>query len=427
MRRPLAALELAFLLPLGSLSGWPQVSAAVGGPPAEGALAESGEQPPKWVPEARLFADDQLWFWDFGKDVALDGDSAIVGAPGAQIEGDPGQGAAYVFVWEGGTWVEQARLVASDGVGGDPLGDDFGSSVALDGDTAVVGARLADVAGELGQGALYVFERSGSRWSEVQKLVASDGDALDKLGSSLALDGDTLVAGAVSEEGAVETAVEGCLGSGAAYVFVNQGGVWVEQAKLFDAAGECSDLFGNDVARHGDTALLGAYSASIAGDPSRGAAYVYTRAAGSWSLEQKLLASDGAEPDQFAWSVALDRDTALIGAPQKIIDGNPRQGAAYVFRRNGMSWTEEQRLTASDGHAEASFGSGAAIMGPLALVGAEFNFPGDPERGVVYEFRHHNGAWVEIQKFAAPEGNGFDGFWPLDLAHQRACPHLEQR
>jgi hypothetical protein len=370
--------------------------------PPGGAALEA----PRWVDEARLFGSDQMQFWNFARDVALDGATALVGANLADIGGTTDRGAAYVFIRDGETWTEQAQLLASDGA----AGDSFGYSVALHGDTAVVGAPLADIGGEAGEGAVYVFERLAGSWTQAQKLVASDGDELDNLGESVALGGDTLIAGAISEEGAVGEGREGCQGSGAAYVFVRQGGLWVEQAKLFDPNGQCSELFGNDVALEADTALIGAYNFSSEGVPGQGAAYVYTRIGGIWGLEQRLLASDGDTSDLFGRSVALDRDTALIGAEQKDIGGNIRQGAAYVFRRSGTSWTEEQRLTASDGHAEASFGIGAALMGNLALVGAEFNFPGDPERGVVYEYRYQGGAWVEIQKFAAPQGNNFDAF-----------------
>jgi hypothetical protein len=150
--------------------------------------------------------------------------------------------------------------------------------------------------------------------------------------------------------------------------------------------------------------------AEIGGGLNRGAVHVYVRIGGEWLLEQKLLASDGEGMDEFGSSVALDGDTLLVGAHKKTIDGNVRQGAAYVFRRKGGTWTEEQRLTASDGQPEGSFGTGAALLGNVALVGAEFSFPGDPERGVVYEYRYQRGVWTEIQRFAAPEGQGFDSF-----------------
>ncbi len=392
----LVALALGCLAAAASVNADTQSS----GSPAR---ASAGARPP-WPVEAQLFGSDQGGFWNFGKDVWLDGTTAIVGASGADIGNVTDRGAAYIFVREGDVWIEQAELLASDGA----ENDEFGWSVAVDGDTAVVGARLADVGAEGDQGAVYVFLRIGEQWLEIQKLTASDGEAIDWFGYSVALDGDTLAVGAVNHD---------C--SGAVYVFFRQGG-WIEEAKLFDPDGQCADAFGKDIALEGITLLVGADSAEIDGDGNRGAAYVFTRGPGGWTLEQKLLASDGANPDQFGTSVALDGDVALIGAEQKEIDGNPRQGAAYIFRRSGTTWTEEQRLTASDGGPEGSFGTGAAILGDLALVGAEFDFPGEPEQGVVYEYRLQGDTWVEIQKFAAPEGNLHDGFGrELSLSEDR--------
>jgi hypothetical protein len=370
--------------------------------------------PLPWEVEGRLFSHDQVQGWGFGSAVALDGKTALVGAWGAEIDGASDRGAAYVFVRQGDKWVEQAQLLAFDGNGGDR----FGWSVALDGDTAVVGATAVEIEGQNAQGAVYVFQRSGTAWQSAAKLIASDGDANDLLGWSVAIHGETIVAGAINEEGAFE----GCQGSGAAYVFSRQGNLWTEEAKLFDPDGQCSDLFGNAVALQGDTVLIGADSASIGGDPNRGAAYVYRWIASEWTFEQKLLASDGLDPDQFGYSVALDRDVALIGARQKAISGSIAQGAAYVFRREGASWTEEQRLTASDGHEHSFFGWSAALVGHLALVGGRLDFPPDElQRGVVWEYRRDEGAWEEVQRFTAPVGEGLDGFGEaMALTHERS-------
>ena len=353
-----------------------------------------------WQVEARVFAHDQMQFWGFANAVALDGDTALVGAWGADIGGATDRGAAYVFVRQGEDWVEQAQLVASDGA----ESDRFGWSVALDGDTAVVGAAFATVNGQAFRGAVYVFERWGGDWLPREKLLASDGVAQDRLGWSVAIEGDTIISGAIAAK------INGNDFQGAAYVFTRQAGLWTEIYKLFDPKGRLADLFGNAVGLQGDTALIGAQSANIDDDPNRGAAYVYRRIGSAWILEQKLLASDGQNPDQFGYAVALDRDAALIGAWQKAIEGNAAQGAAYVFRRRGTSWSEEQRLTASDGHDHSFFGWAVALDGHLGLVGGRHDFPRENEQGVVYEYRYQEGSWEEIQRFAAPVGHGIDGF-----------------
>jgi hypothetical protein len=341
-------------------------------------------------------------FWTFGRDVDLEMESAIVGADFADVGANPDQGAAYVFVLEDGIWQEQVRLVAGDGASGDR----FGRSVAISGDIAVVGADLADIDGEMFEGALYVFERTGDNWVEIQKLAASEGDAHDRLGASAALQGDVFVAGAPSEEGGL---LDGCQGTGAVYVFERSGGAWSEVAKLFDPNGVCSDLFGEAVDLDGDTIVVGAPNAFVTGPSNRGAAYVYRRVGEQWLLEQRLLPW-GPEPEFFGASVALDGDTLLVGAEQEHVNGALRQGAAYVFRRTGTSWIGEQRLVASDGHEDSHFGIGAALLGHVALIGAELDLPGDRQRGVVYEYRYDGSAWNEIQRFAAPVGQGFDSF-----------------
>jgi hypothetical protein len=349
--------------------------------------------------EDRLFAHDQVDNWGFGNAVALDGDRAIVGAWRADIGGEPDRGAAYVFVRQDDEWVEEAQLLAFDGA----EGDRFGYSVALSGDTAVVGAPLVTVGNATFRGAAYVFQIIGGGWLPREKLLASDGAAHDQLGRAVAIQGDTLLAGAPSAD------IDGT-SQGAAYVYTRQGGLWSESQKLFDEEGLLADLFGNAVSIDGETAVIGAYSANIGGNVNQGAAYVYSLVDGTWLLEQKLVASDGANPDQLAWSVAVRGDVALIGARQKIIDGHEAHGAAYVFRRDGTTWSEEQRLTPSDGQDLGFFGWAVALEGHVVLVGARHDFPGANAQGVVYEYRRNNGLWEEIQRFEAPIGQGLDGF-----------------
>jgi hypothetical protein len=358
----------------------------------------TGEGAP-WPVEDRLFAHDQVDNWGFGNAVALDGDRAIVGAWRADIGGEADRGAAYVFVRQGAEWVEEAQLLAFDGA----EGDRFGYSVALSGDTAVVGAPLVTVGNATFRGAAYVFQIIGGGWLPREKLLASDGAAQDRLGWSVAIQGDTLFAGAVNAE------IGGNPNQGAVYVYTRQGGLWSESQKLFDEEGALADLFGNALSLSENTALVGAYSANIDGNINQGATHVYSRVGETWVLDQKLLASDGTDPDKFGWSVALHGDAALIGAWQKVIDGNAAHGAAYVFRRSGTTWTEEQRLTPSDGHEFTFFGWAVALQDHVALIGARHDFPGASQQGVVYEFRRST-TWDEVQRLEAPVSEGLDGY-----------------
>jgi hypothetical protein len=279
-----------------------------------------------WLQVAKLTASDRSSYAFFGGCLALSGGTAVVGASAASSD----TGAAYVFVRSGTTWTQEAKLTASNGV----PNDSFGSSVALRGNTAIVGA--VGVAGNAG--AAYVFVRKGTVWTQQAVLTASDGAGFDKFGSSVALNGGTALVGAFWK--ASQT--------GAAYVFVRNGTVWTQQAKLEASDGALSDRFGVSVALSGDTALVGAYGQAN----YSGAAYVYVRGGTAWTQQAKLTRTGRAVQDYFGASVALSNDTALIGAYGHAL----RTGAAHIYIRSGTVWTHRAILTASDGNQYDSFG-----------------------------------------------------------------------
>jgi hypothetical protein len=255
--------------------------------------------------------------------VAIDADTVVVGAESACAAGDS-CGSAYVFVREGTAWTERQKLVSSD-----PFPSEyFGHALALSGDTVIAGAYGVACAGPQSHcGAAYVFERTGTVWSQRQKLTAGDTDQGDYLGYSVALSGDTAVLGAFGS---------GCVlfggACGAAYVFVREETVWTEQQKLAHTGGDQIDYFGWSVAVRGDTALVGAYFDDGC-DPSGdgcGAAYLFGRTGTVWAERQKLAGSDRAPRDGFGWSVAANGNTALVGA--RWGDSSSGDcGAAYVY------------------------------------------------------------------------------------------------
>jgi hypothetical protein len=305
---------------------------------------------PTWSEQQKLTASDEAWNDDFGTSVALSGDTAVVGAP---FDDDAGSasGSAYVFVRSGTRWSQQQKLTASDAA----PNDDFGLAVAVSGDTAVVGAIGDDDAGR-DSGAAYVFVRSGTRWRQQQKLTASDAASSDLFGNSVAVSGDTAVVGARGDDDA------GGVNSGAAYVFVRSGTRWSQQQKLTASDAAPNDDFGLAVALSGDTAVVGAENNS---------AYVFVRSGTRWSEQQKLTASDAAAGAGgfFGNSVAVSGDTAVVGAYADV-DAGGDSGAAYVFVRSGTRWSEQQKLTASDAAAGIRFGNSVAVSGDTAVVGA---------------------------------------------------------
>lgn len=276
----------------------------------------------EWTQQAKLAADDGENKDRFGQSVAVDGDTVLIGADQGDKPGGEDDGKAYVFTRQDGNWIQDTILAVDD-----ERADFFGSSVALDKDTAVIAARLRD------QGAVYVFTRSDGDWTHQANFISSDNDPGDEFGSSVALDGDTAVVGAESAEEGQHMPVPGRMGNetGAAYVFTRSDGEWTQQAKLTADDGDVHDTFGSSVAIDGDTILVGARSDDDPHGKDAGSAYVFTRADGEWSQQTKLVADDGGEFDYFGRGAAVDHNTAIVGA---YADEDPLgyfAGSAYVY------------------------------------------------------------------------------------------------
>jgi hypothetical protein len=349
------------------------------------------------VQEARLVPSSLASSDIYGTGVALsaDGATALVGAPDAECAAGDNCGAAYVFVRTGTTWTEQARLTASDA---GPF-HEFGYSVALsaDGDVALVGALGTPCGALTFCGAAYVFVRGGGTWTEQARLTPLDPQA----GLTFGRDVDLSADGATALVGAYRASCPMGLNCGAAYVFVDSGGVWSQQARLVHALPRPSELFGSSVALSADggTALVGAPGADCILGPLCGAAFVFVRSGGSWSEQQALAAGDRGAGEQFGFAVDLSStgDTALIGTPVDCLPGPPC-GSAYVFLRSGGTWAQEQKLTSPDPSAAQRFGNAVALDGggEAALIGA----PGDfaiNSGGRAYLFTRGGGGWTLLQ------------------------------
>ena len=322
----------------------------------------------------KLISSDFAEGDNFGKSVAIDGDLMFIGAPYDDDKGSK-SGSVYVFTRDiagspTANWTQRAKLLASDGT----TDDYFGVSVALCGDTVVVGAS-----GNNGYsrriGAAYVFTRvmAGSQtvnFTQRAKLLSSDGIDAYFFGYSVGISGDTIVVGAFG-------------GLGSAYVFTRDvaGSLtssWTQRAKLLASDGVADDGFGRSVAISGDTVVIGA-TGEYAKASKIGSAYIFTRnvpgsLTASWAQQTKLLASDGAAFDHFGLSVAIDSDTIVVGAFGDD-DEVSAHGSAYIFTRTiagGLtaSWTERAKLRASDGQTSRYFGRSLAICSDTVAVGA---------------------------------------------------------
>ena len=313
-----------------------------------------------WTIEATLNAADGATNDSLGAAAAISGDTIVLGAPGKTVGANPFQGAVYVFTRSGSVWTQQAKLLASDGA----IGDSFGCSVSIFGDTVVVGAYSKASGGNFNQGAAYVFTRTGSVWSQQAKLGAADGAANDFFGLAVSAGLDTVVVGASSKS------VSGNLAQGAAYAFTRSGTVWSQQAKLVANDGAAGDSFANSVSLSGNTVLIGAQYKAAGPNEYQGAGYVFARAGVAWTQQAKLVASDGAAFDYLGSSCVLSGDTAIVGAPNQTVGGIAAQGSAYVFTRSGSTWSQQSKLLENNGLGGDAFGTSVALAGNVAVGGA---------------------------------------------------------
>jgi FG-GAP repeat len=310
-----------------------------------------------WTERQKLVASDGQANDTFGNALAIDGDTLLIGARGR----DGGHGAVYVFTRSGDVWVEQAILTGIRGMG---QPESFGATIALDGDTAVIGAPFADRGEPFDQGAAYVFTRSGDTWGSVVKLTRPELGFFDTFGWSVALVGDRLLVGAPFAEAGGE------FSQGAAYEYEREGGIWREGQVLQASDGGLGDLFGTSISLENGLAAVGASQASAGGVADTGAAYVFAETIGGWQEQAKLTASDAAPSDNFGFDVALSGNRVVVGANFASIGFNPGQGAAYVFVQTGAAWDEKVKLVAADGAAGDEFGQRVAIAGPTVISGS---------------------------------------------------------
>ncbi len=440
-----------------------------------------------WSQQAYVKASNAEGNDNFGTSVAISGNTMVVGAGGEDsnqttiTNGSTASadnlashaGAAYVFVRSGSTWTQQAYLKASNA----ESDDYFGTSVAIDDDTIVVGASEEDsnqttiTNGSTASadnsasaaGAAYVFVRSGSgsSWSQQAYLKAANAESGDNFGISVAISGDTIVVGAEAEasnqttitNGSTASANNSASGAGAAYVFTRSGSSWSQQAYLKAPNAEADDLFGHSVAISGDTIVVGANTESssqttvtngstASADNSAseaGAAYVFVRSGTNWSQQAYLKAPNTGTGDNFGVSVAISGDTLVVGADNEdsnqttITNGSTASaddsmvapGAAYVFVRSGSTWSQQAYLKASNTGNGDIYGYSVAISGNTIVVGAHQEDSNQTtitnsssassddsasQAGAAYVYTRSGNSWSQQAYLKAPNTNAGDNF-----------------
>jgi hypothetical protein len=322
-----------------------------------------------------------------GISVACDADYLVFGA----LYSDGQFGSAYVYENIAGVWTEKGKLLAGDG----EFRAEFGWSVSVYGDFILIGAWRDDQNG-VDAGAAYVFERDSlsGDWIQQAKLVASDAQAYDRFGSSVALWDDYALIGAIGEN----------MEAGSAYLFRRYDSIWTEEAKLEASNGVGQALFGCSASMVDNYAVIGALNDQEMGEES-GAVYVFYFDGVNWTQQAKLHSANISPYDYFGYSVSISGDYLLVGAPNKDTAGG---GAAYVFHRNGAIWTQQVEIEGSITAITAFFGGSVSIDGEYAVIGAPQDNTNGNLAGCAYIFRRDGTNWVELATLLASDGDESD-------------------
>ncbi|NQT96128.1 MAG: choice-of-anchor D domain-containing protein [Candidatus Marinimicrobia bacterium] len=255
---------------------------------------------------------------------------------------------------------------------------------------------------------LTIYAISQTAYAQITefKVTASDGGADDAFGGSTSISGDYAIVGAYGDDD------NGSL-SGSAYIFHRSGTSWSQEAKLTSSDGVVDDRFGGSVSISGDYAIVGAYMDDVGANWDQGSAYIFYRSGTSWSQQAKLTASDGESGDYFGYSVTISGDYVIVGAYGDDINISA-EGSAYIFYRSGTSWSQQAKLVASDGTVDAFLGKSVSISGNYAIVGAcRDDIGANSNQGSAYLFEKPGGGWsnmTETAKLTTSDGAADDQF-----------------
>ena len=323
-----------------------------------------------------------------GSSVSMSGDYAIVGAIGDMIGGNSVQGSAYIFKRNGATWIQEAKLTASDGA----AYDNFGYCVSISGDYAIVGVPDKDA----GQGAVYVYKRTGTIWNQQAKISAVDGASGDNFGKSICISGDDIIIGSPDHDPNFTS------NSGAAYIFRRNLNTWSQQAKLSLTNIQQFDFFGHSVGISGDFAIISALRSYL--DPPT--TYIFKRTGTTWSQTAALVVPTSPTILPAGNTVLVSGDYALVNNIVYNIDPNiPPQYQVYAFKRNntGSAWAFESELVPNDISTRNGFGVSLSLSGDVAVVGASGANGG---QGAAYIYKHIGSIWKLESTIVASDAHG---------------------
>lgn len=330
---------------------------------------------------ALLLPADIAFNAGFGQHLAMDGDTLLAGS----LWGDDTDGKVHSFRWNGSAWIEES-LIRPATVG---VSDRFGATIVIQGDTAAItaigdGANIGDE-----EGTVYIFQRSGSAWTEVIRLVSPTPTYYGQFGDALALDGNTLLVGAPGENAT----------RGVVYVYDRNPntGAWQQSGQITAPSLNAEDGFGDAVALDGTLAVIAAPTRD-AGAANAGTVYAFRRSGSTWALEKTFLPPTLEVEGRFGRNaVAVDGDTIAIGNYEydQVIDNG---GAVYVYTRNGSNWSQQARLEATAPALYASVGWSISLQGNRLVAGAHNETGASHRSGAAYVFERSGSTWTEAAK-----------------------------
>jgi hypothetical protein len=336
--------------------------------------------------------------WRFGVAVSISGDYAAVSATEDTLTAGTFCGSVYIYKRTNGAWALQTRLLPPDAA----HGDYFGTSVSFSGDDLMVGSPYKDNGAIQNQGAAYIFHRSGDNWSLQQKLLASDGITGATFGFNVIIKGDVAVVSAPTMKvGSNEK-------QGAVYIFTRSGTTWTQQPKITANDGIAGLDFGSSISLDGDYLAVGAVGAKLNGIMN-GAAYIFVKGGNTWTQQTKILSTTPTPNGYFGCSVSLEGDLVVVGASDEVY-AQIETGTAHIYRRSGALWNHQTLLYSNTPEYDNRFGTKVFIRSGYIFISAPGEVMADIKSGAVSIYRTEGAGVRPVRRFALPDPQNSDGF-----------------
>jgi FG-GAP repeat len=335
----------------------------------------------------------------FGISVSISGNYAIVGSPYDDIGLNTDQGSISIYQLSGGTWGFIQKITDASGA----ADDQFGTSVSISGNYAIVGAKLDDDGANIDQGSASFYQLSGSTWILMNKFSGLGSTTDDYFGNSVCIKGNYAIVGANRDDNGAN------IDQGSAFIYQLSGGVWFFNAKIIDNTGSTSDGFGYSVSISGNFAIVGAPFDDDGANINKGSASIYQLSGGTWMLMNKILGNNLS--GLFGSSVSISGNYVIVGAPYDDIGVNTEQGSASIYQLSGGIWVSMNKITDATGSTGDRFGDNVYISGNFAIVGAYADdVGGNSNQGSASIYQRVGLGWQKIQYVSDPSGNAQDNF-----------------